>query len=90
MIEDRAETYARNFFTNYFKNEEQGVPKWVVNALNECGIALWFKSLKIKKELKYFYSKLDKSSRLMYTLVLIRNTNTQYSPPRIQARQNHQ
>jgi hypothetical protein len=40
VIEDRAEVYARTFFINYFKNEEQGVPKWVVNALGECGIAL--------------------------------------------------
>lgn len=40
IIEDRAEAYARKFFSDYFKNEEGGVPQWVHNALKEHKITL--------------------------------------------------
>lgn len=38
VIEDRVESYARDFFINWF--EQEGVPDWVKNAMAECNISL--------------------------------------------------
>ncbi len=38
MLEDRAEAFAKDFFRNYYKNEKEGVPQWIMSALKECGI----------------------------------------------------
>ena len=44
VLEDRAEQFAIEFFTNYFKNDKDGVPTWIKNALKECGITLKWQS----------------------------------------------
>jgi len=36
VLEERVEEFASNFFTEYFKNEKDGIPKWIKNALMEC------------------------------------------------------
>ena len=36
IVEDRAETFAVKFFNDYYRDE--GVPQWIKNALNHCGI----------------------------------------------------
>lgn len=36
VLEDRAEPFAVDFFTNYFRDE--GVPQWIKNALKKCDI----------------------------------------------------
>ena len=38
VIEDKVESYARDFFVNWFAQD--GVPNWVKNALAECNISL--------------------------------------------------
>lgn len=40
VLEDRAETYAREFFINYYRDDKNGVPQWIKNALAECKITL--------------------------------------------------
>ena len=40
MLEDRAEKYAVEFFTNYYRDDPEGVPQWIKNALKECNITL--------------------------------------------------
>lgn len=40
VLEDRTEEYAVDFFTNYFKNEETGIPAWVKEALKTCDIEI--------------------------------------------------
>jgi len=40
VIEERAEEYAREFFRNYYREEKDGIPKWIRNAMAECKIEL--------------------------------------------------
>ena len=40
VLEDRAEEYAIDFFTNYFRDDKDGVPSWIKEALAECNISL--------------------------------------------------
>ena len=36
VINDTAEAYAIDFFTNYFSQEENGIPQWIRRAMVEC------------------------------------------------------
>jgi len=40
VIDGSAEKYSKEFFINYFRDEDGGVPTWVKNALKECQITL--------------------------------------------------
>ena len=40
VFDETVEPYARDFFVNYFKDEQDGVPQWIHNALKECDIKL--------------------------------------------------
>ena len=40
VFNDTVEAYAVSFFTNYFRNNKDGVPIWIKNALQECQITL--------------------------------------------------
>ena len=40
VLNDTAEAYAIDFFTNYYSNDENGIPAWIRNALRECDITL--------------------------------------------------
>ena len=40
MLNNRAEEYAIDFFTNYFRDDKEGVPTWIKEALAECNISL--------------------------------------------------
>jgi queuine/archaeosine tRNA-ribosyltransferase len=40
VFEDRIEEYSRDFFTNYFRDEPEGVPLWIKNALAACEMEL--------------------------------------------------
>ena len=40
VLADTAEAYAIDFFTNYYRDDENGIPTWIRNALRECDITL--------------------------------------------------
>jgi len=40
VLEDHAEKYAKDFFINYYRDDKNGVPQWIKNALAECKITL--------------------------------------------------
>ena len=40
VINETAEAYAIDFFTNYYRDAPEGVPGWIRNALAECQISL--------------------------------------------------
>mmetsp|Transcript_18046 Transcript_18046/g.17231 ORF Transcript_18046/g.17231 Transcript_18046/m.17231 type:complete len:196 (+) Transcript_18046:649-1236(+) len=40
VLEGTCEEYARDFFINYYRDEKEGVPVWIKNALKECNIKL--------------------------------------------------
>jgi hypothetical protein len=40
VFEDRAGAYAREFFNNYYRDDKNGVPQWIRNAMVECKISL--------------------------------------------------
>jgi hypothetical protein len=40
VLEDRAEQYSKDFFNNYYRDDKNGVPQWIKNAMKECKIEL--------------------------------------------------
>ena len=40
IIEEKTEDFATDFFRNYFRDEEKGVPVWIQNALKHCDIQI--------------------------------------------------
>jgi len=40
IIEGTAEDFSKQFFTNYFRDAEKGIPDWIKNALNYCEIKI--------------------------------------------------
>jgi queuine/archaeosine tRNA-ribosyltransferase len=40
ILDDNVETYLTNFLKDYYVNDKEGIPQWVVNACKAGGIEL--------------------------------------------------
>jgi len=40
VLEDRAEAFARDFFRNYYRDAENGIPQWIRDACEVAGVQL--------------------------------------------------
>jgi len=40
IIEESAEEFCKQWFVNYFRDEKEGVPLWIKNALKHCEIEI--------------------------------------------------
>jgi hypothetical protein len=40
VLEDKVPEFTKDFFLNYYKDEKDGIPAWIHNALKECGLSL--------------------------------------------------
>jgi hypothetical protein len=36
VLDGNAEQFSKDFFINYYRDEKDGVPKWIISALKEC------------------------------------------------------